>query len=631
MEQEKRELAEPISTAAISTPGGQTARPKPFPIPDGPLWSWLRAHLPNGVIRPTPATPHVIDTVPAPALPERFLDALEDLLGADNIRSGLEARTRPIGENDLETRLLRRQGRMTAIPDAIAFPGHGQDVTDLMRLAHDHRVALVSAATGRTEAQAQNPGAEGHESVLAVDTSRLERILAVDREARMAVLEAGTTPERLNEALDTYGLGFTPRLGPGTSFGAAVSSQRFDPFATAGSPADWLQGLALATSRGLWRTAGRTMPHGGPDASAAVIGAQDVLGLVTEVSVVLTPAERTVRGAFTFPGLDQALACARQVAQAGLSLKTLRCADGLQTALDDAFAAQADLEDERRTRSSAAPMARLRQKLAGLPETAPTILLETAGPLAKAQWAFAQRIMKRSGGLAVGAAPLAQWEAAEAAYPALEARLLDNGLASARFVTVTRWSNLSHLRNELLRALKGATHLGLLAPMAVGPAGQAHAALVLTVLYARDTAQNERSQFAALRRAIRETCLEHGGTLSPVMEGGQPAQEAPGATWLEEEKGPLGAGALAALRAYFDPAGVCNPGGLGRLPEPETEQEDRPVISENAAAADEGSEPPASLEEAPSSISPSGSSTGGAEEPAQPLRLPARRQLRRSA
>jgi len=95
-------------------------------------------------------------------------------------------------------------------PQAIAFP---RNVDDLVRIGTllgeerfaDVRIAPRGGGTG-TNGQSLTDG-------LVVDLSRhMNRILKIDPERRMAVVEAGVVKDQLNAALEPYGLFFAPEL-----------------------------------------------------------------------------------------------------------------------------------------------------------------------------------------------------------------------------------------------------------------------------------------------------------------------------------------------------------------------------------------------------------------------------------
>jgi FAD/FMN-containing dehydrogenase/Fe-S oxidoreductase len=98
------------------------------------------------------------------------------------------------------------------LPQAIVFPRHATDVVRIGKLAAEERfgaVTLVPRGGGTgTNGQSLTDG-------LIVDMSRhMNRILAIDPEARWAWVEAGVVKDQLNEAVKPHGLFFAPELSP---------------------------------------------------------------------------------------------------------------------------------------------------------------------------------------------------------------------------------------------------------------------------------------------------------------------------------------------------------------------------------------------------------------------------------
>jgi len=82
------------------------------------------------------------------------------------------------------------------------------------------------------------------------------------------------------------------------------------------------------------------------------------------------------------------------------------------------------------------------------------------------------------------------------------------------------------------------------------------ASLYFTFL-ARQKEGEELAQWRAVKEAASRAIVEGGGTLTHHHAVGR--DHAP---WMEREVGATGLGALRALKAELDPAGIMNPGKL---------------------------------------------------------------------
>lgn len=95
-------------------------------------------------------------------------------------------------------------------PTAICFPKSTADVIAATKIAHRHKVPVIARGAGTGIAG----GCLG--TGLIIDTSRyLTRIISIDREKKLAVVEPGVIQDDLNREALPFGL----RLGPDTSTG----------------------------------------------------------------------------------------------------------------------------------------------------------------------------------------------------------------------------------------------------------------------------------------------------------------------------------------------------------------------------------------------------------------------------
>ena len=113
--------------------------------------------------------------------------------------------------DDYSRHLFSRDASMYAIrPLGVVFPRHAGDVAAAVRSAREFAVPVVPRGAGTSLAgQTVGPG-------LVIDFSRhMDSILAIDPDARTALVEVGVVQEQLNTAAAPFGLMF----GPDTSTG----------------------------------------------------------------------------------------------------------------------------------------------------------------------------------------------------------------------------------------------------------------------------------------------------------------------------------------------------------------------------------------------------------------------------
>ena len=95
------------------------------------------------------------------------------------------------------------------VPLALVQPGSTDEVSEVLRVASEHRVPVIARGSGTGLSGGAMPMAEG--ILLAFD--RMNRIREIDTENQVAVVEPGVTLEQLNAAL--LPLGLTYPVSPG--------------------------------------------------------------------------------------------------------------------------------------------------------------------------------------------------------------------------------------------------------------------------------------------------------------------------------------------------------------------------------------------------------------------------------
>jgi alkyldihydroxyacetonephosphate synthase len=167
--------------------------------------------------------------------------------------------------------------------------------------------------------------------------------------------------------------------------------------------------------------------------------------------------------------------------------------------------------------------------------------------------------LREHGGLSLGQGPGRYWLAGRYAGPYLRDDLLCRGVLVETLETVAQWSQLPPLyeavRGALRRSLEGRGSPPLVL-CHVSHLYESGASLYFT-FFARREAGAEVEQWEAAKSAACEAIVGQGATITHHHAVGRDH-----ARWLEAENGPLGLGALRALKAQLDPTGIMNPGKL---------------------------------------------------------------------
>ena len=103
------------------------------------------------------------------------------------------------------------RGRVHGAAPAMLAPSSTEEVAEIVRLAAEHRVALVPQGGNTGMAAGATPPADG--SALLLSLRRMNQIRSISAENRLAVAEAGVVLATLHEAANDLGMRFPLSLG----------------------------------------------------------------------------------------------------------------------------------------------------------------------------------------------------------------------------------------------------------------------------------------------------------------------------------------------------------------------------------------------------------------------------------
>lgn len=199
-----------------------------------------------------------------------------------------------LGENNLATAredLLCYSYDSTGLeyqPEAVAFPGSAAEISAIMKLANQQLFPVIprGAGTGMTG------GALPVQGGLVVVTSRLNKILEIDRENQIAVVEPGVITGKFQAAVRKEGLFYPPDPASSNfcSMGGNVAECSGGPSAVKyGVTRDYVLGLEVVLpDGGLMHTGVRTAKGVvGYDLTRLFVGSEGTLGIVTKIIVRL--------------------------------------------------------------------------------------------------------------------------------------------------------------------------------------------------------------------------------------------------------------------------------------------------------------------------------------------------------
>ena len=175
-------------------------------------------------------------------------------------------------------------------PLAVVFPSTTEQVQQLVTYCYQHKVPVVARGKGTGTAGAAVPVSNG----IVISFERMNQLLELDPDNRIARVQPGITNEALQLAANEHGFFWPPDPTSAAvcTVGGNLACNSAGPRAVKhGTPRENVLGLTAVTGTGeLIQTGVRTSKGVvGYDLTRLIIGSEGTLALVTEATLKLTP------------------------------------------------------------------------------------------------------------------------------------------------------------------------------------------------------------------------------------------------------------------------------------------------------------------------------------------------------
>ena len=528
------------------------------------LGPFIERALGLDVSRATASPPSFSDLdVPDPTLPDELRSALERAVGPEWV--AVEALDRVVHGRGKSLRDLVRQrrGDLGRVPDAVVRPGDEDQVGHVLRAALDADAVVIPFGGGSSIAGSLEPPRVESRPVLSVDVGRLDRVLSIDAASRLARVQAGAFGPDLERQLGARGwtLGHFPDSFTHSTLGGWIatrsSGMQSDRY---GDIADLTRGLRVVTPNGVLVTRPVPSTSTGPSVREMVLGSEGRLGIITEATVHVRrlPEQRRILG-YLFPTWSAGLAAMRDIAESEAAPSVTRVSDARETRLSFA------------TRRAPTPLDRVKsralreflERRRGFDVEAMCLSFlgyEGVRRHVALQRKLAERIVKRHGGVGIGASPGELYDQKKFDTPYIRDFLLDRGALSDVSETAAPWSALPGLYDAVSSAANSAfDRLGARGYLMCHLSHSYHAGACLYFTFAMNPSgrRDPLEQYTEVKEAIQQAFVDSGATLSHHHAVGTEHSQ-----WLGQD---ISAPGVAMVRALFegtDPGANLNPGKI---------------------------------------------------------------------
>jgi len=418
------------------------------------------------------------------------------------------------------------------LPDAVAFPETADEVRRAVLLANECRFPVIPRGAGSGFSGGSVPVHGG----LVLSLERMDRILSIDEENLLAVVEPGVVTGALKEEAARRGLFYPPDPASFrfSTIGGNIAECAGGMCAVKyGVTRDYVLGLEAVLGTGeLVRTGVATMKGVvGYDLTRMLVGSEGTLGIVTKATLRLLPLPEATETILAFfrGNTEGSRAVARMIGG-----RILPCALELmdRTAID-CVRELADLT---------------------VPDGAGcALLIEVDGPASSVEGEAerVEEVCRRFGAFGIRRASDPEgrerlWTLRRSISPALR-----------RVSPVKINEDIVVPRSRLPDILDFLNDLGSRKRLRIVTFGHAGDGNVHVNLMISGTDREERRRAEEAVEEIFRRTVELGGTISG--EHGIGIAKAP---YLEMEVGPLGISVMRRLKGCFDPNGILNPGKI---------------------------------------------------------------------
>jgi len=241
---------------------------------------------------------------------DRIIAALREIVPGEGVIDDLDG-LRPWESDGLTA--YRQPPMVVVLPETV------EQVQQVLRWCHKEDVKVVPRGSGTSLSGGALPLADA----VLLAMGKFKRILDIDYEDRVVVVQPGVTNLAITNAVEGRGFYYAP--DPSSQIACSIGGNVAENSGGVhclkyGLTTNNVLGVELVLMNGdVVRLGGRHLDPGGLDLLGVIVGSEGLLGVVTEVTVRILPKPETARAVLVgFPDPESAGACVAQVIAEGI-------------------------------------------------------------------------------------------------------------------------------------------------------------------------------------------------------------------------------------------------------------------------------------------------------------------------
>ncbi|MDE0841400.1 MAG: FAD-binding oxidoreductase [Porticoccaceae bacterium] len=512
----------------------------------------LRSLLEMLVGSPTPlpvvTLEEVITSVPASRLDPHPL-----------INTTAETRVRHARGQSLPDWLAMRSGDIGVFPDGVATPQSAEQVRELLDYAAEHNIAVIPYGGGTSVAGHINPDAD-ERALLTIDMGDINTLMHLDQDSLLATFGAGAAGPRIEAQLAQHGytLGHYPQSWELSTAGGWVASRSSGQQSLHyGRIEQLFAGGRMETMNGTLDIPCIPASSAGPDVREMVLGSEGRMGIITEVTLRVSPQPEEEHFKVVFLDTwETGLKLAKALVQARIALSMMRLSNPLETASQLAMG-----RDDSSGESNPEGV--------GMGHVMLTMGATGSVQHCLASLGMAHQVCAEYGAIEDTNGLGDRWFKGRFHAPYLREPLGDAGYAVDTMETAVNWSSVADTAERVERAITTALDDDgekVLAYSHLSHVYRQGSSIYTTYVFRPGASYAEAlARWQKIKGAGASEIVACGGTISHQHGVGRDHRD-----YMGSEKGALGLAAIDQLCKLFDPRGQMNPGALlPPMPDPD--------------------------------------------------------------